>query len=77
MDDHPHPEHPTEPTPWPQVLKSAKEELRWLAETLGMVALTLALARLIQKLGVDLSSLTNSSRQELMKKAWQQEEKKP
>ncbi|MGE0823066.1 MAG: hypothetical protein AB7G75_08780 [Candidatus Binatia bacterium] len=61
---------------WEQWKAIAKEEAYWFAETLGMVTLTLAIGRLIQKLGLDLSHLTGTSWEELVKK-WLQQEHKP
>ncbi len=64
------------PTPWQQFLAMAKEEALWLAQTLGMVTITLAVGRLMQKLGLDIAQCTGMSWEELVKK-WTQQEKKP
>ena len=76
MDDNPHDQHAPDPPSWPQYLATATDELRWLLKTTGIVALTLALGRLMQKLGLDLSHLTTTSWQELVKHVLQQEKKK-
>ena len=64
------------PTRWQRVSALVKHEAHWLAETLGMVTVTLALGRLMQKLGINVSHLTGTSWDELVKK-WLQQEKKP
>ena len=70
--DHNSPTH----TGWQQFKTCAAAELRWLAETSGMVVVTLALGRLIQKLGLDISHLTGTSWEELVKK-WLHQDKQP
>jgi hypothetical protein len=76
MDDEQQQPQSSAPTPWQKLKAIAKEETRWLAETLGMVTLTLAIGRLIHKLGLDVAHLTGTSWDELVKK-WLQQEKKP
>lgn len=68
---------PSEPTPWEKFLEIAREELRWLLETLGLVTVTLTIGRLIQKLGLDVSTLTGSAWQEMVEKALRKKENKP
>ena len=76
MDEEQQAHNPPEPTPWQKLKAIAREEARWLAETLGMVTITLAIGRLIHKLGLDVAHLTGTSWDELVKK-WLQQEKKP
>ena len=69
--DNPQPQSPPpEPTPWEKFLAVAKEEALWLAHTLGVVTITLAIGRLISRLGLDITTLTGgTSWQEMVNKA--------
>ena len=73
MDEHSYsqqPPPPPEPTPWEQFLALAKEEALWLAHTLGVITVTLAIGRLISRLGLDMSTLTGgASWQDMVNKA--------
>jgi len=61
---------PPEPTPWEKFLVIDKEEVQWLAHTLGVMTVTLALGRLISRLGLDMSTLTGgASWQEMVNNA--------
>lgn len=76
MDEEQKKQHPLATTRWEKVVTVTKHEVRWLAETLGMVTVTLAIGRLIQKLGLDVSHLTGTSWEDLVKK-WLQQEERP
>jgi hypothetical protein len=69
--DNPQPQPPPlEPTPWEKFLGLAKDEAVWLAHTLGVVTVTLAVGRLIARLGLDITTLTGgTSWQEMVNKA--------
>ena len=61
---------PSEPTPWERFLAIAKEEALWLAHTLGVISVTLAIGRVISRLGLDITTLTGgASWQEMVNKA--------
>jgi hypothetical protein len=77
--DNPQPQHPPpEPTPWERLLAIAKEEALWLAHTLGVVTVTLAVGRLISRLGLDLTTLTGgTSWQEMINNALNPDKKEP
>jgi hypothetical protein len=49
---------PPEPTPWERFLVIAKEEALWLAHTLGVITVTLAIGRIISRLGLDITTLS-------------------
>lgn len=67
-----------EPTPWEKFLVIAKEEALWLAHTLGVITVTLAIGRVISRLGLDMSTLTSgSSWQEMVNKALNPNKKEP
>ena len=69
---------PPEPTPWEKFLAIAKEEALWLAHTLGVITVTLAIGRLISRLGLDISTATGgSSWQEMVNKALNPNKKEP
>lgn len=77
MDEQENSQHlpPLEPTPWEKFLAIVKEEALWLAHALGVITVTLAIGRLIQRLGLDGSQLTDTTWEERVKK-WLQPEKK-
>lgn len=66
---------PPTSTRWQKFLAFAKEEALWVAETAGMVTLTLAVGRLLSRLGLDVDKLTGGSWVDLVKKALQGENK--
>jgi hypothetical protein len=69
---------PSEPTPWEKFLVIAKEEALWLAHTLGVITVTLAIGRVISRLGLDMSTLTGgASWQDLVNKAPNPDRKEP
>jgi hypothetical protein len=68
---------PPEPTPWQRFLVIAKEEVLWLAHTLGVITVTLVIGRIISRLGLDMSTLTGgASWQDLVNKALNPDKKK-
>ena len=64
MDEQGKPQHqppPPEPTSWEKFLVIAKEEALWLAHTLGVITVTLAIGRVISRLGLDITTLTGGA----------------
>ena len=58
----PHHQPPSpEPTPWEKFLEIAKEEALWLAHTLGVITVTLAIGRIISRLGLDITMLSGGA----------------
>ena len=80
MDEHNNlqPQPPLEPAPWEKFLAIAKEEALWLAHTLGVVTVTLAIGRLISRLGLDIITLTGgASWQDMVNRALNPNKKEP
>jgi hypothetical protein len=81
MDEQDNPQQqppPPEPTPWEKFLGIAKEEALWLAHTLGVITVTLAIGRVISRLGLDMSTLTGgASWQDMVNKALNPNKKEP
>jgi hypothetical protein len=79
MDEQDDPQHqpPPEPTKWERFLVIAKEEALSLAHTLGVITVTLAIGRLISRLGLDMTTLNGgASWQDLVNKALNPDQKK-
>jgi len=81
MDEQDNPQQhsqPREPTPWEKFLAIAKEEALWLAHTLGVITVTLAIGRVISRLGLDITTLTGgASWQDMVNKALNPNKKEP
>ena len=76
-EDQEQPEDPQWREPWQKILAFLKEEGLWLAETLGIVTVTLMIERVLKLMGIDVSTLSSTSWHDVVHRVLNPEQQKP